>query len=97
MRARSCTSARDLLGIQDAEACEDDGRDLVHPAAEVPARMAPRAYDPAERARQKQASRDQDARDLASGQKSREALRQENGCLASVRIRVSFAGAKSLA
>jgi hypothetical protein len=38
-----------------------------------------RYFDPKERARQKQASRDQDERDLASGAKTREQLRRENG------------------
>jgi hypothetical protein len=36
------------------------------------------AFDPAERAAEKQASRDDDARALASGAKSREQLRREN-------------------
>lgn len=35
-------------------------------------------FDPDERARQKQASRDDDARALASGSKSREQLKREN-------------------
>lgn len=37
-----------------------------------------RYFDPEERAREKQASRDQDERDLASGAKTREQLRVEN-------------------
>lgn len=37
-----------------------------------------RFYDPAERAREKQASRDQDAKDLADGTKTREQLWKEN-------------------
>jgi hypothetical protein len=97
MRARSCTSARDLLGIQDAEACEEDGHEIVLPAAEALARVVPRTYDPAERARQKQASREQDARDLASGAKSRAELHRENAHFSSLRVGIQFGGAKSLA
>jgi len=36
------------------------------------------AYNAEQRAREKQASRDQDARDLASGHKTREQLKIEN-------------------
>lgn len=36
-------------------------------------------FDPSERAAQKQASRDQDAKDLADGTKSPEQLRKESG------------------
>ena len=54
-------------------------------------------YDPAERAREKQASRDQDAADLASGAKTHEHLHAENAALAGLRVRVNFAGAKRLA
>ncbi len=36
-------------------------------------------FDPAERARQKQASRDEDARRLAAGEITRSELRRENG------------------
>jgi hypothetical protein len=41
--------------------------------------MASESFDPKERAREKQLSRDQDERDLASGTKTREQLRRENG------------------
>jgi hypothetical protein len=44
-------------------------------------------YDPAERAREKQASRDADARALASGEKSREQLTRENGLFPPGRVR----------
>ena len=54
-------------------------------------------YDPAERAREKQAARDQDAADIASGAKSREQLHAENAVLAELRVRVDYAGAKRLA
>lgn len=40
-----------------------------------------RYFDPEERAREKQASRDQDDRDLASGAKTREQLCRENSFL----------------
>lgn len=39
------------------------------------------SYSPFERASEKQASRDADARDLAAGSKSRDQLRSENGFL----------------
>ena len=40
--------------------------------------MSNAIYDPAQRAAEKQASRVEDARALASGEKSREQLRREN-------------------
>ena len=43
-------------------------------------------FDPAERQREKQLSRDQDAYDLESGDVSREQLRLRNGFLAPLRI-----------
>lgn len=56
--------------------------------------MAPSSpdFDPAERAREKQASRDEDARALASGEVSREQLKHENGAFAfpRERLRISF-------
>jgi len=58
--------------------------------------MAPETYDAAERAREKQASREQDARDLATGRKSQEQLHRENAHFSSLRVRINFAGAKSL-
>lgn len=45
-------------------------------------------FDPAERAREKQASRDEDARALASGEKTVEQLRRENSAFAFPRDRV---------
>lgn len=56
----------------------------------------PPTYSPAERAREKQAAREQDAADLASGAKTREQLRAENATFAGLRVRVNFAGAKRL-
>ena len=50
----------------------------------------------AERAREKQISREEDARALASGEKSREQLRRENGHFAFANVRVSPRGAKPL-
>jgi hypothetical protein len=38
-------------------------------------------FDPAERARQKQASRDEDARRLAAGEVTKAQLKRENGML----------------
>lgn len=52
--------------------------------------MKSQIYDPAERAREKQASRDQDVADLASGKKTREQLRRENGMLYGLTLRVDF-------
>ncbi len=53
-------------------------------------------FDPEERAREKQRSREDDARALASGEKSREELRRENGHFAFPNVRVSLRGAKPL-
>ena len=55
-----------------------------------------RTYDPAERAREKQASRDQDEADLASGRKTEELLRRENSWLGGVRLRVDLVGSQKL-
>ena len=48
------------------------------------------------RASEKQTSREEDARALASGEKSREQLRRENGHFAFASVRVSLRGAKPL-
>ena len=53
-------------------------------------------YDPAERAREKQASRDQDEADLASGRKTREQLRLENSITIGVPLQMDLAGSKRL-
>jgi hypothetical protein len=45
-------------------------------------------FDPEERAREKQASRDEDARALASGEKNREQLKRENGAFSFPRERL---------
>ena len=45
------------------------------------------------RAAEKQASRDEDAAALASGAKSRDDLRRENGAFAQLRVRPNFATA----
>lgn len=50
--------------------------------------LPPMAGDADERAREKQASRDQDAADLASGAKTREQLHAENAAFAGLRVRV---------
>jgi hypothetical protein len=52
--------------------------------------------DPEERAREKQRSRHEDARALASGEKSRDDLRRENGHFAFPNVRVSLRGSKPL-
>jgi len=56
----------------------------------------PERFDPKERAREKQRSREEDARALASGEKSREQLRRENGHFAFRNVRVSARGTKPL-
>lgn len=53
-------------------------------------------YDPLERAKEKQASRDQDEKDLESGAKTRDQLRRENGIFYGLKVRINFEGAKSL-
>ena len=55
-----------------------------------------RDYNPAERAREKQASRDQDAADLASGRKTREQLKRENSATAGIQFHMNLAAAKKL-
>jgi hypothetical protein len=56
----------------------------------------PERFDPKERAREKQRSRDEDARALASGEKSREQLRRENGHFVFPNVRISLRGSKPL-
>lgn len=58
--------------------------------------MAIEHYDPQERAREKQRSRDADAEALASGRISREQLRRDNGHFAFPNARVDWDGAESL-
>jgi hypothetical protein len=54
-------------------------------------------YDPKERAREKQASRDEDTRALATGEKTREQLCRENCIFSGVDMRPDLDGAESLA
>jgi hypothetical protein len=56
----------------------------------------PERLDPKERAREKQRSREEDAQALASGEKSREQLRRENGHFVFPNVRISARGAKPL-
>jgi hypothetical protein len=56
----------------------------------------PDRLDPKERAREKQLSRQEDARALASGEKSREELRRENGHFVFPNVRISARGSKPL-
>jgi hypothetical protein len=56
----------------------------------------PERFDPKERARDKQHSREEDARALASGEKSREELRRENGHFVFPNARISLRGCKPL-
>lgn len=56
----------------------------------------PERFDPEERAREKQRSREEDARAVASGAKSREELRRENGHFVFRKVRVSLRGSKPL-
>lgn len=50
-------------------------------------------FDPEARAAEKQASREADEAAIASGAKSREDLRRENGAFALLRVRPDFAAA----
>jgi hypothetical protein len=56
----------------------------------------PERFDPKERAREKQRSREEDARALASGEKSPDQLRRENGYFAFPNVRISARGTKPL-
>ncbi len=53
-------------------------------------------FDPKERAREKQRSREEDARALACREKSREQLQRENGHFVFPNVRISSRGAKPL-
>ena len=54
------------------------------------------SYDPAELADRKRKSRDQDARDLATGRKTVEVLKQENGLFSKVPSRPRWDKSKPL-
>ena len=56
----------------------------------------PERLDAKERAREKQRSREDDARALATGEKIGEQLKQENGHFAFANVRVTLRGAKPL-
>jgi hypothetical protein len=56
----------------------------------------PEPFDPKERAREKQRSREEDARALASREKSPEELQRENGHFSFPNARVSLRGSKPL-
>src|ERR1700691_2409647 len=56
----------------------------------------PERFDPEERAREKQRSREEDARALASGEKSPEQLQRENGHFTFANARISLRGTKPL-
>ena len=47
-------------------------------------------YEPRERAREKQRSRDQDAEDLRTGKKTREQLTKENSPFSGLILKVDF-------
>ncbi len=53
-------------------------------------------FDPKERAREKQRSREEDARALTSGQKTPEELQRENGHFSFPNARISLRGSKPL-
>lgn len=59
------------------------------------AKYAYLGYDAEQKAKERQASRDADEQALASGQKSREELRRENGFFPARRFRVDLSSAKS--
>lgn len=52
--------------------------------------MDPKFFDPAERARDKAASRAEDARAIAAGEKSPEQVRRENASFAFSNVRLRF-------
>lgn len=56
----------------------------------------PERFDPKERTREKQRSREEDARALASGEKSPEELHRENGHFSFPNARISLRGCKPL-
>ena len=56
----------------------------------------PGRFDPKERAREKQRSREEDARALASGEKSPQELQHENGHFSFPNARISLRGSKPL-
>jgi hypothetical protein len=58
--------------------------------------VEPERFDPKERAREKQRSREEDAQALASGAKTREQLRRENGHFVFPKVRISLRGTKPL-
>ena len=55
-----------------------------------------KSFEPNERAQEKQLSRERDEHDLASGAKSRDQLRAENGHFSRLSIRPNFGAAKAL-
>jgi hypothetical protein len=57
--------------------------------------MDPERFDPKKRAHEKQLSREEDARALASGAKTREQLRRENGHFAFADVFIDLRGTKS--
>lgn len=65
----------------------------IHQAA----RRDESGYSADVRAAEKQTSRDEDERALASGEKTQEQLRRENGAFFGMRVRINYGGAKSLA
>lgn len=64
------------------------------PPLEIPVEET---YNLAQRAAEKQMSRDLDRADLESGRKSYDDLRMENAHFSSLSVKINFAGAKSLA
>lgn len=52
--------------------------------------MEPQFFDPHERAREKAASRDEDARAIAAGEKSVEQVRRETASFAFARAKLRF-------
>lgn len=52
--------------------------------------MAPKVFDPAERAREKAASRAEDARAIAAGEKTPEQVSQDNASFAFPGARIRF-------
>jgi hypothetical protein len=84
-RPRLSTTARRVLGTLCANA-----------ASPYVVGMEPERLDPKRRALEKQRSRKEDARALASGEKTLEQLERENGHFVFPHVRISFKGSRPL-
>lgn len=58
--------------------------------------MIVQRFDPKDRVREKQASREEDERALASGEKTREDLKRENGIFHGLKFRMDLSAVEKL-